>query len=88
MALFDTNAEEVAKEMRDSAKKHLESLIRHANSTMKALKEHKSGAFSVGWCENMSIALSAFENDIARSNGAVLVRVKKEKSDRCQCGYC
>lgn len=74
MGMFDTNAEEVAKEMRNSAKKHLKDLISRAEITLEELGRHKKGAFAIAWASSMSENLLSFTNDIARANGAVLVR--------------
>ena len=77
MALFDTNAEEVALERLKEAQEGVESLRIWLNEVAKAMKRHKTGAFPIDWCSGIMEKALKIYNEVARANGAVLVRSKE-----------
>jgi hypothetical protein len=72
----DTNAEEVAAERLEEAKKSVKSLQEWLVSMAKAMERRKEGAFDIGWCSTMMEKALKIYNEVARANGAVLVRGK------------
>ncbi len=85
MGLFDTTANEVAVERLTEARKGIKSLQDWLNNMDEAIKrniERGDGqGFPVDWCSEMMNRTLIIHNEVARCNGAVLVRgTKKEKS--------
>ena len=76
MASLGTDAEEVARERLKEAEGGVESLRKWLDEMAKAMKRHKEGAFDIGWCSIMVEKTLKIYNEVARANGAVLVRVK------------
>lgn len=87
MGLFDTTANEVAVEMLGNAKKgiielrdFLEKMEESLNRCIERNKKSKAGeAFAIHWCTMVVDRAVVILNEVARCNGAVLVRGKKNK---------
>ncbi|MFC1594799.1 hypothetical protein ACFL3E_00005, partial [Patescibacteria group bacterium] len=56
------------------ARRQLEFLRKYLDEMYKAMEEHESGSFPVEWCSGMMTRALKVYNEVARANGAVLVR--------------
>ena len=79
--LHNTTAEDVAREHRTEALKEIKELKAWLTTMEEEIERVTKGAFSISWAsEMMNRALNVY-NELARSNGAILVRGKKESED-------
>lgn len=78
MGLFDTTANEVAiKRLNEARKgiKDLKELLDHMDEALeRRLKEKEQVGFEIDWCSQMMDKAEIIFNEIARCNGALLVR--------------
>jgi hypothetical protein len=72
--LFATDAEEIARELREQARRSAEDLRIWVDHVIEAMDKHKSGAFDRGWIDTLQRRVALVASDIDRANGAVLVR--------------
>lgn len=72
--LFATDAEQKSKELLDAARQATVDLQQWCGHVLKALDEHKGGAFDRGWIDGLQKRVIAVAADVDRANGAVLVR--------------
>jgi len=82
MGLFDTNSNEIATARLISAKKGINDLRDWLSEMEKEIECHlkeKKGAFPIFWCVTMMDKALQIYNEVARCNGAALVRGTDKK---------
>lgn len=78
MAMYDTDAKQVADEMIGNAKERIEVLERVIGDMKRRLEERKPGrGFPTAYCDRVIQEALYVHNEISRANGAVLVRSTK-----------
>jgi hypothetical protein len=84
MHLSGTNREKIVKERLREALDLVKKLKDLAGETEKALesrlKQEDGGAFPISWCSLMTEKLLSVSNEVARANGAILVRATEKES--------
>lgn len=80
MASFDTNTKEVVAERLEEAEQAIESLKHWLDHMARAMRRHdKKEAFPIDWCSTMMEKALKIYNEVARANGAALVRGKEKE---------
>lgn len=74
MGLFDTTGEEVARERLAEARKGIASLQKLLTDLDGEIQRRENGAVAIAWCSMMMEKALCVYNEVARANGAVLVR--------------
>ncbi|MBU2036957.1 hypothetical protein KJ866_02010 [Patescibacteria group bacterium] len=86
MGMHDTTAKEVATKRLREAQRKIKLLRSYLGQIDQAIKHHeelrKGEAFHISWCEKMMGDALGIYNEIARCNGAVLVRATEPAKDK------